>query len=35
MKKIYELFPKFMFNRWDYTIELFVIVAIVVCILTA
>jgi len=35
MKKIYELFNKLSFYRWDCVVELLVIVAIVILILTA
>jgi hypothetical protein len=30
MKKIYELFLEFMFNRWHCIVELFIIVGIIV-----
>lgn len=35
MNKIYELFNKLSFYRWDYAFELFIIVAIIMFILTA
>ena len=35
MKKIYELFNKLTFYRWNHIVELFIIVAIVILILTA